>query len=69
MRQQHSSAVSGGNHPLFEKTVEGTVTFLIVALALAFFLPNLPRAGAVAAAGIATIAEVLPSPINDNLIK
>jgi dolichol kinase len=41
---------------------------LIVALALAFFLPNLPRAGAVAAAGIATIAEVLPSPINDNLI-
>ncbi|HHZ80134.1 MAG TPA: hypothetical protein EYN68_04135 [Candidatus Marinimicrobia bacterium] len=57
-----------GNHPLFEKTVEGTVTFLIVALALAFFLPNLPRAGAVAAAGIATIAEVLPSPINDNLI-
>ena len=57
-----------GNHPLFEKTVEGTVTDLIVALAVAFFLPNLPRAGAVAAAGIATIAEVLPSPINDNLI-
>ena len=57
-----------GNHSLFEKTVEGTMTFLIVALALAFFLPDLPRAGAVTAAGIATIAEVLPSPIDDNLI-
>ena len=57
-----------GNHSLFEKSVEGTMTFLIVAMALAFLLPDLPRAGAVAAAGIATIAEVLPSPINDNLI-
>lgn len=57
-----------GNHSLFEKSVEGTITFLIVALALAFLLPDLPRAGAVAAAGIATIAEVLPSPIDDNLI-
>ena len=57
-----------GNHSLFEKSVEGTMTFLIVALALAFLLPDLPRAGAVAAARIATIAEVLPSPIDDNLI-
>ena len=57
-----------GNHSLFEKSVEGTMTFLIVALALAFLLPDLPRVGAVAAAGIATIAEVLPSPIDDNLI-
>ena len=57
-----------GNHSLFEKTVEGTMTFLLVALALAFLLPDLPRAGAVTAAGIATIAEVLPSPIDDNLI-
>jgi len=57
-----------GNHSLFEKSVEGTMTFLIVALALAFLLPDLPRAGAVAAAGIATVAEVLPSPIDDNLI-
>ena len=57
-----------GNHSLFEKSVEGTMTFLIVALALALLLPDLPRAGAVAAAGIATIAEVLPSPIDDNLI-
>ena len=57
-----------GNHSLFEKSVEGTMTFLIVALALALLLPDLPRSGAVAAAGIATIAEVLPSPIDDNLI-
>ena len=57
-----------GNHSLFEKSVEGTMTFLIVAMALAFLLPDLPRFGAVAAAGIATIAEVLPSPIDDNLI-
>ena len=57
-----------GNHSLFEKSVEGTMTFLIVALALAFLLPDLPRSGAVAAAGIATIAEVLPSPIDDNLM-
>ena len=57
-----------GNHSLFEKSVEGSMTFLIVALALALLLPDLPRFGAVAAAGIATIAEVLPSPIDDNLI-
>ena len=28
-----------GNHSLFEKSVEGTMTFLIVALALAFYFP------------------------------
>lgn len=57
-----------GSHSLFDKTVEGTATFLVVAVTLAFLLPDIPRFGAVVAAGIATVAEVLPSPVDDNLL-
>ena len=57
-----------GRKKLFTKTVEGTMTFLIVALVLAILWPGLPRVGAVTAAGIATIAELLSSPIDDNIM-
>ncbi|MEE2877234.1 MAG: hypothetical protein VX822_05600 [Candidatus Neomarinimicrobiota bacterium] len=57
-----------GKRSIFGKTVEGTVTFLIIAMVLAVTLPGLPRVGAVAAAVIATVAELLPSPIDDNLM-
>ena len=53
---------------IFDKTVEGTVTFFIISLVLALTLPGLPRIGAVAAAVIATVIELFPSPIDDNLI-
>ena len=57
-----------GNRDIFGKTLEGTATFLIVAMILAVTLPGLPRAGAVVAAVIATVVELLPSPIDDNLM-
>ena len=57
-----------GRRPLLGKTLEGTVTFLIVALALAFALPGIPREAAFVAALVATVVELLPSPINDNLL-
>lgn len=57
-----------GRRPLLDKTVEGTVTFLIVAVALAFALPGIPREAALVAALVATVVELLPSPINDNLL-
>lgn len=57
-----------GSRNIFDKTVEGTVTFFIIGLVLALTLPGLPRIGAVAAAAIATVIELLPSPIDDNLM-
>ncbi|MBH30839.1 MAG: hypothetical protein CMG71_02475 [Candidatus Marinimicrobia bacterium] len=57
-----------GGRKIFDKTVEGTVTFFIISLVLALNLPGLPRIGAVAAAVIATVIELFPSPIDDNLM-
>ena len=57
-----------GKRPFLEKTVEGSVTFLIIAFLLAMFLPGLPRIGAAAGAVVATVVEVLPSRVNDNLL-
>lgn len=57
-----------GKIPFLGKTVEGTVTFLLVAILLAIFIPELPRMGAIMAALMATIVELLPSPVNDNVM-
>ncbi|MFQ6674642.1 MAG: diacylglycerol/polyprenol kinase family protein [Fidelibacterota bacterium] len=57
-----------GKTPLLGKSVEGTGTFLFVALMLAIFLPGLPRTPALAGAIFATVVELLPSPVNDNLM-
>lgn len=57
-----------GRTPLFDKSVQGTVAFLAVALILAFVTPGVPRMPAVVSAVVATLAELLPSPVNDNLL-
>jgi dolichol kinase len=57
-----------GRRPLLDKTVEGTVTFLIVAVLLSFVMPGIPRQAAFIAALVATLVELLPSPVNDNLL-
>lgn len=57
-----------GRRPLLDKTVEGTVTFLLIAILLALTVPGVPRLGAVLGALVATAVELLPSPVNDNLM-
>ncbi len=56
-----------GKVRLFGKTVEGSVAFLITSLLIVWIYPNLDRfPGSVAALG-ATLIEVLPIRLNDNL--
>ena len=57
-----------GKRELFDKTLEGSITFLIISIALAMLLPDLFRLGAIVAAIVATLVELLPSPIDDNLM-
>ncbi len=57
-----------GKKKLFDKTLEGSITFLIISIALAMLLPGLFRLGAIVAAIVATLVELLPSPIDDNLM-
>ena len=57
-----------GRIPFLGKTVEGTGAFLLIAILLAMFSPELPRTGALLGALIATIVELLPSPMNDNIM-
>ncbi len=57
-----------GTIPLLEKSVQGTVTFLIMAIAVALFVPGIPRTEAVTAAVFTALIELLPSPVNDNLL-
>lgn len=57
-----------GKTPFVLKTAEGTATFLGVAILLAMIVPGVPRMGALAAALVATLVELLPSPVNDNVM-
>lgn len=57
-----------GKTPLLNKTVQGTSAFLVIALILALATPGLPRIPAVVAAIVAAVVELLPSPVNDNLL-
>lgn len=57
-----------GRIPCLGKTVEGTGAFLLIAILLAMFIPELPRTGALLGALVATIVELLPSPMNDNIM-
>lgn len=57
-----------GSISLLGKSVQGTVTFLVIAIALALLVPGIPRTEAVAAAVFTTLVELIPSPVNDNLL-
>jgi dolichol kinase len=56
-----------GRVAIFEKTLEGSLAFLLSALLIVWFYPGLNRlAGSLAALG-ATVIELLPIPIDDNV--
>jgi len=57
-----------GKIPFLGKTVEGTIAFLFTAILLAAIVPDLPRTGALLGAVIATVVELFPIPVNDNLM-
>ena len=54
-----------GSKRFWEKSLEGSATFLVIALAILFFImkPGWPYAGI---AVVSTVVEFLPVPINDN---
>jgi len=56
-----------GRVAIFKKTLEGSLAFLFSALLIVWIYPGLNRlAGSLAALG-ATVIELLPIPIDDNL--
>ena len=56
-----------GRVKIFGKTLEGSLAFLITSLLIVWIYPNLDRfSGSLAALG-ATVIEVLPIKVNDNL--
>jgi dolichol kinase len=56
-----------GKIPIFGKTLEGSMAFFICALLIVWTYPNLGRvSGSLAALG-ATVIEILPTRIDDNL--
>jgi len=57
-----------GSISLLGKSVQGTVTFLIVSITIALLVPGIPRIEAITAAIFTTVVELVPSPVNDNLL-
>ena len=57
-----------GKTPLLGKSVEGTITFFIVATVIVLVFPGLSRIPAFLGAVVATAVELFPSPVNDNLM-
>jgi len=56
-----------GRFPIFRKTLEGSIAFFICSLLIVWLYPNLGRfSGSLAALG-ATLVEVLPLQVDDNL--
>ena len=56
-----------GRIPIFKKTLEGAVAFFFSSLFIVWAYPNLDRfSGSLAALG-ATVIEILPIPLDDNL--
>jgi dolichol kinase len=56
-----------GRIPIFSKTLEGSMAFFISSLLIVWIYPNLNRfSGSLAALG-ATVVELLPIRVNDNL--
>ena len=57
-----------GRIPIFKKTLEGAAAFLFCSLLIVWIYPDLDRfSGSLAALGT-TVVEILPLPLDDNLI-
>lgn len=57
-----------GKHKLFSKTLEGSIAFLIAAIAVVLLTPNLNVVIGIGLALVATVAEVVPLKIGDYTI-
>ncbi len=56
-----------GKTRVFNKTLEGSAAFLLTSLVIVWVYPGLNRLSATLAALVATLVELLPSRLNDNL--
>ncbi|MCI0406679.1 MAG: SEC59/DGK1/VTE5 family protein [candidate division Zixibacteria bacterium] len=56
-----------GRHPLFDKTWEGSLAFFLACIVFSPFVPGLPFWAKLSSAGVATVVEVLPLKLDDNL--
>ena len=57
-----------GTVKIINKSLQGSLTFLLISLGIVFLLNDLPRPAGIVSSVIATIVELLPSPFNDNLM-
>lgn len=57
-----------GKHKIFNKSWEGTAAFFISSVAISLFFPNLPLPQRITAVITATLIELLPLQIDDNLL-
>jgi len=60
--------IKWGKSPLLNKSVQGTMTFLSIALVIVFVVPVFPKVAGICSVFVITVVELLPSPINDNLL-
>ncbi len=56
-----------GRIPIFGKTLEGSLACFLVCLVVGWVIPELSLKQAVAGAAMATVVELLPVPLDDNL--
>ena len=56
-----------GRVPIFRKTLEGSLAFFLSALVIVFVYPGVDRFSGVIGALGATVIELLPVPLDDNL--
>ncbi|MCP4725064.1 MAG: phosphatidate cytidylyltransferase [bacterium] len=57
-----------GKISIFEKTLEGSLAFLTTALMIGFIMPDIDNFHGITAAVSATVIELIPVPIDDNLL-
>jgi len=58
---------SVGRHPIFNKTLEGSITFFCMTIGIFYFVFGHLTLFSILTAGIVTLFEVLPFRFNDNL--
>ncbi|MGH8003776.1 MAG: diacylglycerol/polyprenol kinase family protein [Limisphaerales bacterium] len=56
-----------GRHPFFDKTLEGSAAFFLACIVFSPLVPGLPFWAKFSSAAVATIIEVMPLKLDDNL--
>ena len=57
-----------GKNKIFDKTFEGSLTFFLISTLIGLLFLDIKILGLLISSIIATVAELIPSPINDNII-